>query len=143
MLREQRAALEKELGSFQAKAQELQAMQIKVSLSRCFTLVSIPVSHTDTQAQKVTFRNQEILSMFFLVGLDTRHWPTSPCHIVPAGEGAAGEPELSNLPPPARERHPERRGQLGHQPDGEQVSVAFSRLDAAAHDSRVFFVLPC
>lgn len=35
MLREQRAALEKELGSFQAKAQELQAMQMKVSLSPC------------------------------------------------------------------------------------------------------------
>lgn len=32
VLREQRSAMEKELGSMQAKTQELQAMQIKVSL---------------------------------------------------------------------------------------------------------------
>lgn len=60
-----------------------------------------------------------------MVCFDTRHRPTSPCHAVPAGEGATGEPELSDLPPAAREQHPERRSQLGHQPDGEQVSVAF------------------
>lgn len=40
--------------------------------------------------------------------------------VVPAGEGAAGEPDHSTA---AGERHLEGRSQLCHQPDGKQVSA--------------------
>lgn len=43
--------------------------------------------------------------------------------VVPAGEGAAGEPDHSTA---AGERHSEGRSQLCHQPDGEQVSVTLN-----------------
>lgn len=126
-MREQRSAMEKELGGMQAKAQgsyqELQTMQIKV--------------------RALNYRNEFSVSnfVFFSTTLHVdKHegtqtiWHSSQgctetesccccccCCIVPADEGAAGKPDH---PTAAGEWYPEGRSQLCHQPDGEQVSVA-------------------
>ena len=109
MMREQRAAMEKELGGMQAKAQgsyqDNQTMQIKVrALVSClrFEIDSVVFKNVNHVLHKTAWRLNLIVC------------------IVPTGEGAAGKPDHS---PAAGERHPEGRGQLGHQPDGEQVSA--------------------
>lgn len=122
-MREQRAAMEKELGGMQAKAQgsyqELQTMQIKVKALNYRDELSV--------SNFVVF----IITLHVLDKHEGTHWHSSQgctetescccCCVVPADEGAAGKPDHSTA---AGEWYPEGRSQLCHQPDGEQVSVA-------------------
>lgn len=118
-MREQRAAMEKELGNMQAKAQgsyqEHQTMQIKVSafnfLLKCGDLLIqfIPLCDELLWNPSLWHFYKDNLIM---------------CCVVSAGERAAGEPNHSTA---AGEWHSEGRSQLCDQSDGEQVSTLLIR----------------
>lgn len=120
-MREQRVALEKELGSMQAKAQgtyqELQTMQIKVKA--CIWIIIVQLAPAVSCFITLELQKSGILKR----NVQKTELLKAECRClcaVSAGEGAAGRPDHSTA---AGERHPEGRSQLRHQPDGEQVSV--------------------
>lgn len=128
VVREQRAAMEKELGNMQAKAQgnfqELQNMQMKVRtfymVPRLFFFSSCPGTLVSS-VKSVKFKPFANIKTFNKL-LKTASCCC--CCVVSAGERAVGKP---NYPTAAGERHLEGCSQLCHQPDGEQVSIMFYR----------------